>query len=201
MGGNKHNCGTWMDKMGESGLANNKSVPATPRDGAPIEIVGLLKSTLRWLTDLAKADKFPDGVTFNDKVFTWKSWNDLVQSSFEKYFYIPLDLQEDHHYSIKSNFVNRRGIYKDTFGSSHGWTDYQLRPNICIAMAVAPELFSVEKARKALSVIEQNLIGPLGMRTLDPTDWNYRPNYINSVDSSDYTTSKGFNYHQGPVRY
>ena len=36
------------------------------------------------------------------------------------------------------------------------------------------------------------------MRTLDPNDLQFRPNYVNNVDSADFATSKGFNYHQGP---
>jgi glycogen debranching enzyme len=93
--------------------------------------------------------------------------------------------------------VNRRGIYKDVYGScsDREWADYQLRPNFPIAMAVAPELFDAVHALDALKIADSILRGPLGMKTLDPSDLQYRPIYDNSNDSADSSVAKGWNYH------
>ncbi|CAG8588637.1 10334_t:CDS:10, partial [Racocetra persica] len=202
-GGNQWNCGTWMDKMGESDKAGNKGRPATPRDGAAVEIIGLLKSTLRWITELNKTGHYPwNGVELKEcptkKFVTFAEWNDLIQQSFEKHFYIPTDPNEDSKYKLNSQLVNRRGIYKDLCNSSGEFQDYQLRPNFPVAMVVAPELFDEHHALQALNIAREVLAGPLGMRTLDPSDLAYRGVYDNSNDGIDPSIAKGWNYHQGP---
>lgn len=199
-GGNAHNCGTWMDKMGESPTAGNKGIPGTPRDGAAIEITGMLKSLLRWVLELNKQGKFEytSVQTQHGTTVTLQDWNDKIQKSFEHAYYVPLDFSQDKDYDIDSHVVHRRGIYKDLYRATNAFEDYQLRPNFAIAMCVAPELFEVSHAVDAISRADQILRGPVGMATLDPGDLNYRPYYNNSEDSTDFATSKGRNYHQGP---
>ncbi|KAK8874436.1 glycogen debranching enzyme [Apiospora arundinis] len=199
-GGNQHNCGTWMDKMGESERAGSKGVPGTPRDGAAIEITGLLYSTLKWLAKLSSEGKFKyKGVKKSDGAeIAYAEWADLLKSKFEYSYYVPKDASDDSKYAVNANVVNRRGIYKDLYRSGKEYEDYQLRPNFTIAMTVAPELFDPSHAMSALIVADKALRGPTGMATLDPADLNYRPYYINSEDSDDFATSKGRNYHQGP---
>ncbi|KAG9123786.1 hypothetical protein FRC07_013965 [Ceratobasidium sp. 392] len=205
LGGSWKNCGTWMDKMGESQKAGTKGTPGTPRDGAPVEITGLLFSTLRWLDALSSKGKFPfkgvnavvDGAT---KFVTYREWATLIQNAFERYYYVPADPSEDPNYMVDPRIINQRGIYKDVYGSGAGreWSDYQLRCNFPIAMVVAPELFDPDHALGALQIADKRLRGPLGMKTLDEADGQYRGYYDNSNDSDDPSVAKGLNYHQGP---
>jgi hypothetical protein len=99
---------------------------------------------------------------------------------------------------METSFVQRRGIYKDVFGTpaDRARADYQLRANFPIAMAVAPELFEPEHALRALKMYHAHLIGPLGVATLDPADPDYRPYYDNANDGHDRAVAKGWNYHQ-----
>ncbi|XP_016521077.1 glycogen debranching enzyme isoform X2 [Poecilia formosa] len=200
-GGNRFNCGTWMDKMGESDRARNKGMPATPRDGAAVEIVGLSKSAVSWLVELQSKGLFPyDGVKVHrdgtDVFILYTEWNKQLQQSFEVEFWVSGDSQDPN--EKHPDLVHKKGIYKDSYGASNPWCDYQLRPNFTIAMVVAPELFTLERAWKALEIAEKKLLGPLGMKTLDPDDMVYCGVYDNALDNDNYNLAKGFNYHQGP---
>ncbi|KAG0687543.1 hypothetical protein C6P40_002206 [Pichia californica] len=199
-GGNEWNCGTWMDKMGESVRAGNKGYPGTPRNGAAIEINGLLKSAIRFVIELydKKLFKYDSVINQHGDKISFKTWDKLLVDNFEKCFYIPEFEENDKDYFINSNVVNRRGIYKDLFRSSKEYEDYQLRGNFPIAYNAAPELFDKRNALKAIKMTDEILRGPLGIRTLDPNDLEYRPYYHNSVDNDDFATAKGRNYHQGP---
>jgi glycogen debranching enzyme len=199
-GGNEWNCGTWMDKMGESTKAHNKGHPGTSRDGAPVEIIGLLYSALKWVGKLKAAGQFKyDGVTTNEgKMITYDAWAQKIKDSFEHCFYVPANDSEFANYDVNPAIVNRRGIYKDVYRGKKEYRDYQLRPNYPIAMCVAPDLFDPKHALVALEQVDKHLLGPRGVATLDPSDHEYHPNYINSDDSDNYQTAKGRNYHSGP---
>jgi glycogen debranching enzyme len=186
--------------MGESTRAQSKGYPGTPRDGAAIEINGLAKSALRFVLELHEKGKFKytKTPTSNGDEISFKDWNDLLQRNFERAYFVPVDPSDDSNYDVDSSIVNRRGIYKDLYKSGKPYEDYQLRPNFAIALTVAPELFELSHALSALDIADKVLRGPLGMKTLDPSDLNYRPYYNNAEDSTDFATSKGRNYHQGP---
>ena len=192
-GGNRWNCGTWMDKLGSSEKAGNHGIPATPRDGAPIEITALLHSSLRFLISQHEQGHFAySGVSLpSGEKFEYKDWLEHIQNSFESSYFIPED----------PDMIS--GYYKDTVGSQTGVTDLQLRPNICIAMAVAPQLFDRAHATTALEVIRKELMPGLGttqigMRTLNDADSAYRGFYDNANDSGDFSIAHGFSYHNGP---
>ena len=201
-GGSQYNCGTWMDKMGESDRAGSKGVPGTPRDGAAVEITGLSYSALRWVATLHAAGIYKyAGVSTSDpnlKVIRFSDWAAKIKENFERCYFIPLDPKDDAKYDVNTKVVNRRGIYKDLYKSGKEYEDYQLRANFPVAMTVAPDLFDDSHALAALELADKVIRGPTGMATLDPADLNYRPYYNNSEDSTDFATSKGRNYHQGP---
>lgn len=200
-GGNDANCGTWMDKMGSSEAAGTRGRPATPRDGSAVELVALAYSTAAWLAAQHRAGRYPyPGVARRHRdgaltAWTFAQWAERVRRAFERHFWVsPAPAATD----SRPDLVHRRAIYKDSHGAARAWPDYQLRCNYVLAMAVAPDLFDPRHAWLALDTAERLLLGPLGMKTLDPADWAYRGDYDNSNNSDDPAVAHGFNYHQGP---
>ena len=186
-GGSPSNCGTWMDKVGSSDVAGNRGIPATPRDGCAIELVGLSYLTVSWMSELFEAGfceihtvllQISCGGTTK---LSFKQWAGLIRDNFEKYFW-----------------SSSGGFYKDTVSIPTDDRVEEFRPNQTITMVVAPELFDDSHLSIALKNIGTDLTGPVGMKTLGPNEPNYRPYYETSNSSTDYSTAHGFNYHQGP---
>lgn len=200
-GGNDANCGTWMDKMGSSEAAGTRGKPATPRDGSAVELVGLAYSVVAWLAAQHRAGRYPyPGVVRRHRdgsltSWTFAQWAERIRDNFERHFWVPPAPSAA---DARPDLVHRRAIYKDSHGASRPWADYQLRCNFPVAMAVAPELFDPRRAWLALDAVERLLLGPLGVKTLDPDDWAYRGDYDNSNNGDDPSVAHGYNYHQGP---
>jgi glycogen debranching enzyme len=69
----------------------------------------------------------------------------------------------------------------------------QIRPNALIALSLPDTPASPGQVGAALSVAARDLLTPLGLRTLAPTDPNYRPDY------GGHRLTRDAAYHQGTV--
>ena len=192
-GGNKWNCGTWMDRIGSSDKAKNKGHPATPRNGADCEIIGLLYFTLTHLASLNKKGKYPfNEIKLNTgKKLKYSEWAKKIKKNFESNFFI----------EKKNDNTSHVNIYKDYLSDDNDFVhEAQLRCNIFVTLAVAPELFYKKHAINFMKVAEQYLIvnNSIGVRTLDFSDQDYNGNYDVKNDSDNFKVARGFNLHNGP---
>ena len=79
-----------MDKMGSSDQTGNKGVPATPRDGAPIELTAMLYSSLRFMEELYELGIIDrKSVKVQSGELTFKEWADKIHENFERCYWIP----------------------------------------------------------------------------------------------------------------
>ena len=119
-GGNQFNCGTWMDKVGESSWAGNKGVPATPRyedmiymymylpslpppplppsDGSAVELVGLSYSAIKWLSDLYDAGLYAFSGVYTTHSKTPGKLSLLLSFSLSFFLLLPLSRFSVHHF-------------------------------------------------------------------------------------------------------
>lgn len=184
----------YMD--GQNGIfwkGKNKGHPATSRNGADCEIIGLLYYTLIHLDQLNKEGNYPfDAVKLsNGRNLRYSEWAKKIKNNFEKYFFI----------ERRNNNTPHDNTYKDYISDDNDARhESQLRPNIFVTLAVAPELFDKNHAVKFMKLAEQFLVVKdcIGIRTLDYSDKNYNGNYDVHNDSDNYHLAHGLNYHNGP---
>jgi len=55
---------------------------------------------------------------------SFDDWANKMKQNFERCFWVPTERHEDNKYDINTKLVNRRGIYKDVYGSTDLYTDY-----------------------------------------------------------------------------
>lgn len=138
VGGNSHNCLTWMDKLGSSKEAGNLGVPATPRDGAPIELTGLVHLALKFVIELNEKGHFE---WKSAKGIDYAHWKTLIEQSFEREYW-----------------VEELGVLRDSVRGDKPQEQSYLRPNSLVALAVSPELLSLEKTKRFVENVEKQLM-------------------------------------------
>lgn len=129
---------------------------------------------------------------------SYKEWKYLIHNNFSKYFVVPCVEENFKSFQIEPGYVKKLGILKDCY--SEQASDYYLRPNALVSLVITPNLLDREIAISYLELVNKYLISrrSIGVKTLDPSEEEYRPNYFNNDDSSNFYTAHGFNYHNGP---
>lgn len=215
-GGSVFNCGTWMDKMGESERSGNYGVPSTPRYGCAVELQGLCHSLLVCLTDRAVGEVFFEGVkSSNSQIVTPElllSWRRALETEFERFFYVPGDkskykmgyikdtliVDNDPHTNVNIDLNSEEARY--VIGKQIQDPEHLLRPNYCTALAASPSIMRNELAVEVLHTARELLVqnGSIGAETLTSRDEQYVGYYDQGNDGTDSRVARGFSYHNGP---
>jgi predicted glycogen debranching enzyme len=140
----------------------------TPRSGKPVEIQALWYNALRIME--AFAQKFGD----EEQGKRCSTLAALAAEAFTRTFW---NAEKNCLYDVVDN----------------GVPDASLRPNQIMAVSLHHSMLSQDRARAVVEIVERELLTPVGLRTLSPSDPRYRPRYEGDQTSRDSA------YHQGTV--
>jgi predicted glycogen debranching enzyme len=140
----------------------------TPRHGKPVEIQALWYNALCVMERLAKVFGDRDGRT---------RYADMATRAKQSFIRV---------------FWNEEAgcLYDVVDGDAR---DGSIRPNQIFAVSLTHTMLSREKARRMVEVVERELLTPCGLRSLAPSDPQYRGRYEGDQRSRDGA------YHQGTV--
>lgn len=141
----------------------------TPRHGKPVEIQAL------WVRALEVGETLARGFGEADYADRCRSDRSKAIASFRKRFW-----------------HKQGGYLYDVIDGPEG-NDASLRPNQLYAISLVDELVPHDRAQQILRLVKEQLLTPVGLRTLSPTDSRYRARYEGGVLERDSA------YHQGTV--
>jgi predicted glycogen debranching enzyme len=154
---------TWMDAKVDDWVV-------TPRRGKAIEINALWYNALRvteaWLRTVGDTDRAEQISATAAKVFA--SFNARFWSSQLGYCF---------------DVVDREG----------GGNDPSLRPNQVLSISLPYAVLAEDKWKPVLNVVRAQLLTPFGLRSLAPSDPDFKPRYDGDLRARDAA------YHQGTV--
>jgi predicted glycogen debranching enzyme len=140
----------------------------TPRLGKPVEIQALWYNTLCIMEDFAGRLADEAGQKRYRNMATVASW------SFNRLFWNE----------------NTGCLYDVTNGAP---PDPSIRPNQIFAVSLTHSMLSPERAKRVVQKVQEHLLTPYGLRSLAPTDPQYRGRYTGGPTERDGA------YHQGTV--
>jgi predicted glycogen debranching enzyme len=160
-------------RAGEAGRAltwmdaRTDGVPVTPRIGKPVEVNALWYNALCVLAEWQRRRGKP--------IEPYASMARQAQASFERRFWF------------------EKGGYCFDMVDGEGGDDPALRPNQLLAVSLPYPLLGDLRARALLARVTQQLLTPVGLRTLSPQDARYVGTYRGDRGTRDRA------YHQGTV--
>ncbi|MBF0490964.1 MAG: glycogen debranching enzyme family protein, partial [Candidatus Omnitrophica bacterium] len=140
----------------------------TPRHGKPVEVQALWYNALCVISELAK--RYDDSISAEQ----YAQVAQIVKKNFNRLFW-----NED-----------QGGLYDVIRGKDR---DDTIRPNQLLAMSLRYSILDTDKFPKVLSLVENELLTPMGLRTLSAKHPHYKGVYIGNLKEREEA------YHQGTV--
>ena len=141
----------------------------TPRRGKAVEINALYYNALRLLERWTRT-----ALPSRSDAFARAA--EKLQASFNARFWNPAG-----------------GCLYDVVDREGGGDDASVRPNQLLAVSLPNPVLATSRWASVVSVCEQKLLTPVGLRSLSPDDPEYKPKYFGDLRARDLA------YHQGTV--
>jgi predicted glycogen debranching enzyme len=140
--------------------------PVTPRNGLPVDINALWYNALSFFSELA--GQFDESLPF------------------------PKDMLSKLRQAVPETFWIKEGGYLgDVY--FEGDLDRAIRPNQILAVSLPFSPLEPNQWKGIIACVRDHLLTPVGLRTLDPDDWEYKGRYEGDQPNRDGA------YHQGTV--